>query len=288
MGIIEDAYQFGLENGLKRSRSTTIPAIIDDFRYSTDLAMSLTPEFFNEYKEYNYTKSGAEIVFQAIYFAVLDKVADKLKYNIKSGYTGLKAQEFASGLFGEVTGSKVRREPVVGLPGTPLQRLAGNFTVSTGHKPDSYALSQLEYIVNLGDGIARQHGATKNNINWAGLNLYLHPGMKQISPEHMSEIREELTELFTEPTMREELKDAKAIFNDHKYGLILAWYGGQQITAFYRGKEIGIVTLGGVPKDAEGAERTMSLMTKEKEYPEYFASEQGIYEELIKIKKQSH
>lgn len=287
MGIIEDAYQFGLENGLKSSRSTTIPTVIEDLRHANDAAMSLTPEFFNEYKEYHYTKDSAEIVFQVIYFGVLDKIADKLKYHIKTGFTKLRAQEFASGLFSEITGNKGRRERVVEVPGTPLERLVENFTVSTGHKPDSYALSQLEYIVNLGDRIARGHGMSKNNINWTSLNLYLQPGMTRISPEHFTEIREDFDELFTEPTMREELKDAKAIFNDHKYGLILAWYGGFTINAFYQGKEIGIRTLHDVPKDSKEAEQIMSIMTKEEGYPEYFASELEIYEDLVRKKNQS-
>ena len=287
MGIIEDAYQFGLENGLKSSRSTIIPTVIEDLRHATDVAMSLTPEFFNEYKEYHYTKDSAEVVFQVIYFGVLDKIADKLKYHIKTGFTKLRAQEFASGLFGEITGNKGRRERVVEVPGTPLEKLVGNFTVATGHKPDNYALSQLEYIVNLGDRIARGHGMSKNNINWTSLNLYLQPGMTRISPEHFTEIREDFDELFTEPTIREELKDAKAIFIDQKYNLVLAWYGGQQIHAFYKGKEIGLVSLGDVPKDSKDAEQVMFLMTKEESYPEYFAGESEILDELMRKKNQS-
>lgn len=283
MGIIEDAYQFGVDNGLRKSRSTTITAIFDDVPRATELAMALTPEFFDEYREYHYTKRAAEIAYQAIYFGVLDRIVDKLKYNIKTGYTKLKAQEFGSALFGEV-GTTVRRERVVNIPGTPLEKLVANFTVSTGHKPDGYALSQLEHLVRIGDRIARDHGMSKNNIDWDSLNLYLHPGMTKISPEHFTEIREDLEELFTEPTISEELKDAKAIYNDHRYGIILVWYGGTQIHAFFKGKEIDLVSLGSVPKDPKDAERVMSLMTKEEDYPEYFAATPEIYDELMKIK----
>lgn len=286
MGIIEDAYQFGQEKAIAKARGHGITGISESLLRGQDIAASLVPQFFTEYREYSYTKSNADVVFQAIYFGIVDKIADQLKYNIKSEFTKFRAQIFASGMFSEFTGEKTPIRRTVEAKGTPLQKLMQNYTISTGRKPDAYAISQLEYIVNLGDRIARQHGATKDNINWTDFNLYLQPGMERISPEHILEIKENLEELFTEPTVKEMLKDAKAIFNDHKYNLVLAWYGGSQITAFYKDKEIGIVTLGSTPTSAEQAEYVMSQMPKvDEEYPEYFASDEKTFNELVRIKE---
>ena len=36
-----------------------------------------------------------------------------------------------------------------------------------------------------------------------------------------------------------------------RYNIILAWFGGSQIHAYYNGKEINVVSVGGVPRDSE-------------------------------------
>lgn len=283
MAIIEDAYQFGLDHAIGKTSGFGIKSKLENLSGARDISMALVPEFFSEYREYPYTKSNAELVFQTIYYAVLDKLTDLLKNNIKMDFSKFRAEIFASKMFGEFTGERQAVRQSVNIGNTPLERLVNNFTISTGHKPDLYALEELKRIIDIGDRIARKHGATKANIDWSSLNLYLQPGMTQISAEHINEIREALEELFTEPSIREELKDAKAIYNDHRYNIILAWFGGSQIHAYYNGKEINVVSVGGVPRDKIQAEIVMSEITKEPEYPEYLATDQEQYKEFLKM-----
>ena len=56
------------------------------------------------------------------------------------------------------------------------------------------------------------------------INLYVQPNMSAIPRESINEIIEDYRELFTPPTIREELRDAKAIYNDHRYGIIYVIY----------------------------------------------------------------
>ena len=104
--------------------------------------------------------------------------------------------------------------------------------------------------------------------------------------ESINEIIEHYRELFTPTTMREELKDAKAIYNDHRYGIIIAWYGGLYFYVFYKQKEIGMWSVSSPPSNAEEAERIMKESAEEDpDFPEDIADDEEIINELISLKK---
>lgn len=288
MGIIEDAYQFGFDHAQTYSEMG-LDGEIKSLQRGQDIAVKLTPEFFSDYKDYKYTKSNADIVFQIIYFGVMNRILEWLKYSVNDNFSKLKAQLFVANMFGELTGEKSAIRSEVRREGSPLHVLIHNYTISTGHAPDQDAIRQLQFVVDIGDRIARQHGATVKNINWSDVDLYLQPGMIRISDEHIREIQEDFNELFSEPTIREELKDAKAIYNDQHYNIIVAWYGGSQLTGFYKGKEIGVITLNNPPVDAKQAEYIMShLYLTRESYPEIFANDETTYKELMSMKQKRH
>lgn len=283
MGILEDAYEYGIYYYRSHSHGMGLQSAMDGLRNVQSLSIQAIPNFFKEYRDYPYTHSNSELVQQAIYLGLLNEGADRIQRVVKSEYGHLRGEYFASGMMGEFTGERQEHRRVVNLKGTPLDFLMDNFRISTGQSPDKEAIEQLKLIEQMGDRIARQHGATSKNINWLSINLYLHHGMTHILPEHISEIQEEIEELFREPSIKEELKDAKAVYNDYKYNIVLAWYGGSQITVFYNGKEENVITLGGVPNDAKIAEQAMYEITKEPDYPEFLANDEKTYKEFLKL-----
>ena len=131
--------------------------------------------------------------------------------------------------------------------------------------------------------IARSAGRTENNVNWGEINLYVQPNMSAIPRESINEIIEDYRELFTPPTIREELRDAKAIYNDHRYGIIIAWFGGSTFSVFYKGKEVGMFTR--TANSVNEAERIMAEMAKSPDFPESVATDEEAYREFINLKK---
>ena len=277
--IFSDAYQFGRDYGL--DQSDIMKQVVSE--YARKRAASLVPRFFQDYREYRYTKSSADLAFSIIYLGVVDAYADRLKAYLRDKFYELKAGVAANDIAGQFMG---KQEPVprLRLGGSAEQQLALNYTVSTGIEPDGYVKSQLQKIVMHGDAVARKHGATWKNINWESLDLHLQPGMKNIPPELMQEIYEELDELFTEPTMREVQHKSEAAFID-KYGVMQVWNGGQTVNMYYRNKEIGMYTLPRVPSDGREAEAMMERATSNPDYPEMYATDEEIYNMFRSMKK---
>ena len=269
--IFSDAYQFGRDYGL--DQSDIMKQAVSE--YARKRAASLVPRFFQDYREYRYTKSSADLAFSIIYLGILDAIAGRIKAYSLDKFSELKARAAAEGIIKDFTG---RNEPVprLRLGGSAEQQLALNYTVSTGMEPDGYVKSQLQKIVMHGDAVARKHGATWKNIDWEHLDLHLQPGMKYIPPELMQEIYEELDELFTEPTMREVQHKSEAAFID-KYGVMQVWNGGQTVNMYYRNKEIGMYTLPRVPSDGREAEAMMERAASNPDYPEMYATDENTY-----------
>ena len=277
--IFKDAYEFGREYGIGGS---------DIMReapqgYAAGSASRLVPKFFQDYREYRYTKSNADVVFSIIYLGVLDAYADRIKGYSREKFSELRARYAAEGIMKDFTG---KNEPVprLRLGGSAEQQIALNYTVSTGIEPDGYVKSQLQKIVMHGDAVARKHGATWKNINWESLDLHLQPGMKIVPPELMQEIYEELDELFTEPSMREIQHKSEAAFID-KYGIMQVWNGGTTVNMYYRNKEIGMYTLPRAPSDGREAEAMMERAASNPDYPEIYATDEEIYNMFRSMKK---
>lgn len=277
--IFSDAYQFGRDYGL--DQSDIMKQVVSE--YARKRAASLVPRFFQDYREYRYTKSSADLAFSIIYLGVVDAYADRLKAYLRDKFYELKAGVAANDIAGQFMG---KQEPVprLRLGGSAEQQLALNYTVSTGIEPDGYVKSQLQKIVMHGDAVARKHGATWKNINWESLDLHLQPGMKNIPPELMQEIYEELDELFTEPSMREIQHKSEATLID-KYGVMQVWNGGQTVNMYYRNKEIGMYTLPRVPSDGREAEAMMERAASNPDYPEIYATDEEIYNMFRSKKK---
>ena len=277
--IFSDAYQFGRDYGL--DQSDIMKQAVSE--YARKRAASLVPRFFQDYREYRYTKSSADLAFSIIYLGILDAIAGRIKAYSLDKFSELKARAAAEGIIKDFTG---RNEPVprLRLGGSAEQQLALNYTVSTGIEPDGYVKSQLQKIVMHGDAVARKHGATWKNINWESLDLHLQPGMKNIPPELMQEIYEELDELFTEPSMREIQHKSEATLID-KYGVMQVWNGGQTVNMYYRNKEIGMYTLPRVPSDGREAEAMMERAASNPDYPEIYATDEEIYNMFRSKKK---
>ena len=269
--IFSDAYEFGKDYGLDQSDiMKQAPA-----EYARKRAASLVPRFFQDYREYRYTKSSADMAFSIIYLGILDAYADRIKAYSHSKFSELKARSVAEGIAGQFMG---KQEPVprLRLGGSAEQQLALNYTVSTGMEPDGYVKSQLQKIVMHGDAVARKHGATWKNINWEGLDLHLQPGMKTIPPEIFNEIYEELDELFMEPSMREIQHKSKATLID-KFGIMQVWNGGITVNMYYRNKEIGMYSLPRVPADRKEALAMMENASLDPDYPEMYATDENTY-----------
>lgn len=277
--IFSDAYQFGRDYGL--DQSDIMKQVVSE--YARKRAASLVPRFFQDYREYRYTKSSADLAFSIIYLGIVDAYADRLKAYLRDKFYELKAGVAANDIAGQFMG---KQEPVprLRLGGSAEQQLALNYTVSTGIEPDGYVKSQLQKIVMHGDAVARKHGATWKNINWESLDLHLQPGMKNIPPELMQEIYEELDELFTEPSMREIQHKSEATLID-KYGVMQVWNGGQTVNMYYRNKEIGMYTLPRVPSDGREAEAMMERAASNPDYPEIYATDEEIYNMFRSKKK---
>ena len=269
--IFSDAYQFGKDYGL--DQQDIMKQVVSE--YARKRAASLVPRFFQDYKEYRYTKSSADLAFSIIYLGILDAYADRIKAYAHDKFSELKAGVAANDIAGQFMG---KQEPVprLRLGGSAEQQLALNYTVSTGMEPDGYVKSQLQKIVMHGDAVARKHGATWKNINWESLDLHLQPGMKNIPPELMQEIYEELDELFTEPTMREVQHKSEAAFID-KYGVMQVWNGGQTVNMYYNGKEIGMYSLPHVPSGRKEALAMMEKVSGNPDYPEMYATDEETY-----------
>ena len=269
--IFKDAYEFGREYGLGGS---------DIMReapqgYAAGSASRLVPKFFQDYREYRYTKSNADVVFSIIYLGVLDAYADRIKGYSREKFSGLRARYAAEGIMKDFTG---KNEPVprLRLGGSAEQQIALNYTISTGIEPDGYVKSQLQKIVMHGDAVARKHGATWKNIDWEHLDLHLQPGMKYIPPEIMNEIYEELDELFIEPSMNEVIHKSEAAMLD-RYGIMQAWNGGATVNMYYNGKEIGMYSLPRVPSGRKEALAMMEKVSSEPDYPEMYATDEETY-----------
>ena len=285
MGIIEDAYQFGEDNALRQAKAYGIMGIAENLVKGQEIATQLIPQFFADYIDYRYVKSNADLVFQAIYFAVMNKITDQLKQNIQSEFSKFKSQNMSIGVFNETTkASEVKR--IVETRGTPLQKITQNYSISIGHSPDSYAMQQLEQILSYGDQVARMQGLTQHNINWSEIPLYIQPGMDHIPPENMEKIMANLWKSYAEPTIQEKQKNARFVYTDQRYNLTLVWYGGRQIQAFYNDKELGSITLSNAPVDSKDAKRRIAWVIQNYDnYPEVFANDQETYNQLLNLKK---
>ena len=277
--IFSDAYQFGRDYGL--DQSDIMKQVVSE--YARKRAASLVPRFFQDYREYRYTKSAADLAFSIIYLGIVDAYADRLKAYAHDKFSELKARSVAEGIAGQFMG---KQEPVprLRLGGSAEQQLALNYTVSTGIEPDGYVKSQLQKIVMHGDAVARKHGATWKNINWESLDLHLQPGMKNIPPELMQEIYEELDELFTEPSMREIQHKSEATLID-KYGIMQVWNGGTTVNMYYRNKEIGMYSLQHAPLDSREALTMMEFTASSPDYPEMYVTDEKIYNMFRSKKK---
>ena len=269
--IFSDAYQFGRDYGL--DQSDIMKQVVSE--YARKRAASLVPRFFQDYREYRYTKSSADLAFSIIYLGVVDAYADRLKAYLRDKFYELKAGVAANDIAGQFMG---KQEPVprLRLGGSAEQQLALNYTVSTGMEPDGYVKSQLQKIVMHGDAVARKHGATWKNIDWEHLDLHLQPGMKYIPPELMHGIYEEINELFTEPSMMEIQHKSEATLID-KFGIMQVWNGGSTINMYYRNKEIGMYSLPRVPADSREALAMMESTAKNPDYPEMYATDEETY-----------
>ena len=81
-------------------------------------------------------------------------------------------------------------------------------------------------------------------------------------------------------------RNARVVYNDQRYNLTLVWYGGRQIQAFYKDKELGSITLSNAPVDSKDAKRRIAWVIQNYDnYPEVFANDQETYNQLLNVKK---
>ena len=283
MSMIEDAQEFGKSYGAKGCYGTYSERL-KCLQNARATAASLVPKFFKDYPDYRYIRSNAEIVFQVLYFTVNDEILKLLIWTNEENYKKFTAEIFANDLYNDLTGERSGIRRSIPAQKTPYTALEENYIIETGLQPSELVKQQLRYIVSAITKIARSAGYTENNLNWNDVNLHLQPNLTSIPRESISEIIEEYRELFTPPTIREELKDAKAIYNDYRYGIIIAWFGGSTFNVFYKGKEIGMFG-NDAATSVEQAQKIMAETVNSPDYPEFVANDEETYRELENLKK---
>ena len=285
MSIIEDAYEYGKSYGSKNCEygyKDRLKCLVS----ARTIATSLVSQFFKDYPDYRYNQINASIVFQAIYFGTNDNILDYLKHINTNDYKKFSAMIFAENLYSDLTGEKGSVRRVLPQSKTPLEALEETYTIETGLQPSDFVKRQLQYIQNSITQIAKKAGRTENNVNWNEVELHLQPNQEIMPRESINETIEDYREIFTPTTMREELRDAMAIYNDHRYGIIIAWYGGSTFNVFYKQKEIGMWSVSSPPRNANEAEQIMKTRAEEDpNFPEDIANDQETYNELISLKR---
>ena len=282
MPMIEDAYEFGTTYAT-RGCFGKYTERIKCLQNARATAASLVTKFFHDYPDYRYNKANADVVFQVLYFAVNHEILKLLMETNDNNYKKFTAEVFANNLYEGFTGEKSGIRRSVPASKTPYEALEENYIIESGLQPNELVKQQLRYIVSEITKIAHSAGRTENNVNWGEINLYVQPNMSAIPRESIDEIIEDYRELFTPPTIREELRDAKAIYNDHRYGIIIAWFGGSTFSVFYKGKEVGMFTR--TANSVNEAERIMAEMAKSPDFPESVATDEEAYREFISLKK---
>jgi len=282
MSMIDDAYEFGTNYGARGCYGSYNERLAC-LQSARSTAISLVTKFFQDYPDYRYNKTNAEIVFQVLYFAVNHEILKLLLTTNDDNYKKFTAEIFANNLYNEFSGSKSNIRRSVPASKAPYDALVENYIIETGLQPNELVKQQLRYIVSEITKIARSAGASEKNVNWSEIDLYVQPNMSAIPRESINEIIEDYKELFTPPTINEELKDAKAIYNDHHYGIVIAWFGGSTFNVYYKGREVGMFTR--TANNVNEAQKIMAETAKSPDFPESMATDEEVYRELIDLKK---
>ena len=283
MSMIEDAQEFAKTYGVDRYPKT-YPERLKCLQNARSAAASLVPKFFKDYPDYRYVRANAEIVFQVLYFTINDEILKLLTRANEENYKKFTADLLANDLYNGFTGKRSGIRRSMPERKTPYEALEENYIIETGLQPSETVKQQLKYIVSEITRIARSAGYNENNVNWNDVDLHLQPNLTSIPRESISEILEYYKELFLPPTIREQLKGAKAIYNDYRYGIVIAWFGGTSFNVYYKGREIGMFN-DDAATSVEAAQKIMAETANSPDFPEFPADDEETYRELVNLKK---
>ena len=108
MSMIDDAYEFGTNYGARGCYGSYNERLAC-LQSARSTAISLVTKFFQDYPDYRYNKTNAEIVFQVLYFAVNHEILKLLLTTNDDNYKKFTAEIFANNLYNEFSDAPALR-----------------------------------------------------------------------------------------------------------------------------------------------------------------------------------